>query len=295
MLSNKQIPLSENQIPGLKRAIQLFKKSVALSNSTRLKEITDMKLSHLQDEVARALHFGSYSELNSISKKNQIPAHIDCQNITSDNWTHIRESIYHYFSNIYGDSISDKERIYSINWYCLPDSQLTDIVRLCSQIVESSNGMLTEVNSKSLSPEIKHQHSFKDSRFLSFSDYDVRNMTRIVKVAAKELNLESMAISNTIFVVGTSVISLVINSSSLIFQVTQLGHHNSKSMLPFVCITDTGYENGIILREVQGGYYESYLDAERVNNFIQVSKNQVKGLATNSILPGSRIDLLVTA
>lgn len=296
-MNNKQIPLASNQISGFKRAIQIFKKSVALHLGQSDHPFVNLKLNDLQNEVAKSIHFGSFNEILSLSKRLDSPIHVDCHSIENEIWSNTRESITSYFEkkfNLKGISLL----VANINWYPLPDEELTSESWISDLIVKAGGDKVAKVNLKS--PEgiaISYKdfpHTYKDSQCVHLKHYDLRHMYSFIKKVASENEIPWISINDGCYILGTCAIFLAEIPSPNVFHIIQMGHHNNKTLLPLLACDNVNNQDCILFRESEG-YVDTYLGYSLVNSIGMISNNQAKSLTLNSLFPTSQSHMLVSA
>lgn len=159
-----RIDVSALQIPAIKRGIQLIRKvaKTAELSGDDIPYISTLKLSELQNIIAKAYQYGSYNEMVRSAEKCQTIQFEDSQNVESEQWDAIRQRVTEALLPFGEDTYQLRDAIQMVSWYPAAEKGFVDVFEHakaicedCSTITvdsvdEKSNRVVLSVNSGDL-------------------------------------------------------------------------------------------------------------------------------------------------
>lgn len=173
--------LSSNQIPAIKRAIQLIRKAAKLKSATsgEPSPIEHLSLNDVQNAIAKGFHFGSFKELVLESENHPNPLRLDYQNIEDNTWLSIRENIMDELGVFDDDDTVSRTIREAINlccWFPAPDKNIGYLKDVAESIIEFNDMFsIAKVCEKTMSITINlssrdHRWMFASAQSVGFEE-----------------------------------------------------------------------------------------------------------------------------
>lgn len=173
--------LSSNQIPAIKRAIQLIRKAAKQKSAItgEPSPIDCLSLNDVQNAVSKAFHFGSFKELVLDAEKHPEPLRLDYQNIEDNTWLSIRENIMDELKVFEDDdsvSLAVRSTINLCCWFPAPERDLGYLKGIADALVELNDMFsIGEVCEKTLSITINlssndHRWMYASAQSVGFEE-----------------------------------------------------------------------------------------------------------------------------